>query len=142
MSLTYFSEIKNGGLDQYGAEPSKKQQSGTAGVGKSGKITHFRVSENFCPFKDQNSICCLHACRLISNPNYEIPRTVLRRPRPLLLSVRAVTSLGDDVVESCTYDVWRSTARQMFSLSLLTSYFGPTSRRITANQVRAEIRSV
>ena len=26
------SEIKNGGLDQYGAGPFKKQQSGTAGV--------------------------------------------------------------------------------------------------------------
>ena len=25
-------EIKNGGLDQYGAEPFKQQQSGTAGV--------------------------------------------------------------------------------------------------------------
>ena len=26
------SEIKNGGLDQYGAEPCKRQQFGTAGV--------------------------------------------------------------------------------------------------------------
>ena len=26
------SEIKNGGLDQYGAEPFEQQQSGTAGV--------------------------------------------------------------------------------------------------------------
>ena len=27
------SEIKNGGLDQYGAEPFEQQQSGTVGIG-------------------------------------------------------------------------------------------------------------
>ena len=47
------SEIKNGGLDQYGAEPFKQQQFGTAGgervksgshwrciIGKSGRLSH------------------------------------------------------------------------------------------------------
>ena len=36
------SEIKNGGLDQYGAEPFERQQFGTAGV-EGVKSVHFGI---------------------------------------------------------------------------------------------------
>ena len=39
------SKIKNGGLDQYGAEPFEQQQFGTAGVGGVNSFFAFCISE-------------------------------------------------------------------------------------------------
>ena len=40
------SEIKNGGLDQYGTEPFKQQQFGTAGVERVNTSSWLRMVDN------------------------------------------------------------------------------------------------
>ena len=50
------SQIKNGGLDQYGAEPFERQQFGTAGV-EWVKILHHYIARNVMCYDRLSSVC-------------------------------------------------------------------------------------
>ena len=97
------SEIKNGGLDQYGVKAFEQQQSGTSGVEgvKETASWHMDWPRELCTQKcyatsgiEPWSAGCCHCCR----PSFPGWRRRLRQPRP-----ESARSAGVVVSEAAGY---------------------------------------